>query len=63
MVQTLSEEDEARAWLDDFQQGKPGPGDAKARAVQEMMERIKNGVVLRPAKEQRVALSQAAALG
>nr|XP_038028049.1 shootin-1-like isoform X2 [Anas platyrhynchos] len=41
------------------QHRKPGPGDAKARAVQEMMERIKNGVVLRPAKE-RVALSQSA---
>lgn len=42
--------------------GKPGPGDAKARAVQEMMERIKNGVVLRPAKE-RVALSQVGDVG
>uniref|UniRef100_A0A8C3CMW2 Shootin-1 n=1 Tax=Cairina moschata TaxID=8855 RepID=A0A8C3CMW2_CAIMO len=37
----------------------PGAGDAKAQAVQEMMERIKNGVVLRPAKE-RAALSQGA---
>uniref|UniRef100_A0A8C3CMT4 Shootin-1 n=1 Tax=Cairina moschata TaxID=8855 RepID=A0A8C3CMT4_CAIMO len=37
----------------------PGAGDAKAQAVQEMMERIKNGVVLRPAKE-RAALSQSA---
>ncbi|KAI6069769.1 Shootin-1-like protein [Aix galericulata] len=41
------------------QHRKPGAGDAKAQAVQEMMERIKNGVVLRPAKE-RAALSQAA---
>lgn len=31
--------------------GKPEADDAKARAVQEMMERIKHGVVLRPAKE------------
>ncbi|XP_075609059.1 shootin-1-like isoform X1 [Balearica regulorum gibbericeps] len=43
---------------------KPETDDAKARAVQEMMERIKNGVVLRPAKE-RVPLDQgpAAAAG
>ncbi|XP_075565998.1 shootin-1-like [Pelecanus crispus] len=39
---------------------KPETDDAKARAVQEMMERIKNGVVLRPAKE-RVPLGQALA--
>lgn len=37
--------------------GKPEPDDVKARAVQEMMERIKNGVVLRPAKE-RLPLDQ-----
>lgn len=37
--------------------GKPEADDAKARAVQEMMERIKNGVVLRPAKE-RVPVGQ-----
>ncbi|XP_059673831.1 shootin-1-like [Gavia stellata] len=34
------------------QRSKPEGDDAKARAVQEMMERIKNGVVLRPVKEQ-----------
>ncbi|PKU46814.1 shootin-1-like [Limosa lapponica baueri] len=39
------------------EEGKPEADDAKARAVQEMMERIKNGVVLRPAKE-RVPLGQ-----
>ncbi|XP_065518844.1 shootin-1-like isoform X2 [Lathamus discolor] len=33
------------------QRCKPEAEDAKARAVQEMMERIKNGVVLRPAKD------------
>lgn len=37
--------------------GKPDADDAKARAVQEMMERIKNGVVLRPTKD-RVPLGQ-----
>ncbi|GAB0187881.1 shootin-1-like [Grus japonensis] len=41
------------------EEGKPEADDAKARAVQEMMERIKNGVVLRPAKE-RVPLDQGA---
>ncbi|XP_040411921.1 shootin-1-like [Cygnus olor] len=41
------------------QHRKPGASDAKAQAVQEMMERIKNGVVLRPAKE-RVPLGQSA---
>ncbi|KAM6401828.1 LOW QUALITY PROTEIN: shootin-1-like [Pluvialis apricaria] len=53
-----------RKGLANLQRGKPDADDAKARAVQEMMERIKNGVVLRPAKE-RVALGQgpAAAAG
>lgn len=31
---------------------KPEADDVKARAVQEMMERIKKGVVLKPAKDQ-----------
>uniref|UniRef100_A0A672UIF9 Shootin-1-like n=2 Tax=Strigops habroptila TaxID=2489341 RepID=A0A672UIF9_STRHB len=40
---------------------KPEAEDAKARAVQEMMERIKNGVVLRPTKE-RDPLGQGASV-
>ncbi|XP_062489758.1 shootin-1-like [Pezoporus occidentalis] len=40
-----------RKGLVKLQRCKPGAEDAKARAVQEMMERIKNGVVLRPAKD------------
>ncbi|KAM6135704.1 shootin-1-like [Phoenicopterus ruber ruber] len=53
-----------RKGLANAQRSKPEVDDAKARAVQEMMERIKNGVVLRPAKE-RVPLGQgpAAAAG
>ncbi|XP_074004199.1 shootin-1-like isoform X2 [Numenius arquata] len=46
-----------RKGLANLQRSKPEADDAKARAVQEMMERIKNGVVLRPAKE-RVPLGQ-----
>ncbi|XP_014822237.1 PREDICTED: shootin-1-like [Calidris pugnax] len=40
-----------RKGMANLQRSKPEADDAKARAVQEMMERIKNGVVLRPAKE------------
>ncbi|XP_069653753.1 shootin-1-like isoform X2 [Haliaeetus albicilla] len=40
-----------RKGLANLQRSKPEADDAKARAVQEMMERIKHGVVLRPAKE------------
>ncbi|KAM4674089.1 shootin-1-like isoform 2-T5 [Amazona ochrocephala] len=40
-----------RKGLVNLQRCKPEAEDAKARAVQEMMERIKNGVVLRPAKD------------
>ncbi|XP_033920667.1 shootin-1-like [Melopsittacus undulatus] len=40
-----------RKGLVNLQRSKPEAEDAKARAVQEMMERIKNGVVLRPAKD------------
>ncbi|XP_042663519.1 shootin-1-like [Tyto alba] len=40
-----------RKGLAKLQHSQPGADDVKARAVQEMMERIKNGVVLRPAKE------------
>ncbi|XP_075355423.1 shootin-1-like [Mycteria americana] len=40
-----------RKGLANARRTKPDADDAKARAVQEMMERIKNGVVLRPAKE------------
>ncbi|KAM6269874.1 shootin-1-like [Porphyrio hochstetteri] len=40
-----------RKGLASTQRSKPDAADAKARAVQEMMERIKNGVVLRPAKD------------
>ncbi|KAM6073228.1 shootin-1-like [Theristicus caerulescens] len=50
-----------RKGLANAQHSKPEADDAKARAVQEMMERIKNGVVLRPAKE-RVPLGQGAAV-
>ncbi|XP_009882397.1 PREDICTED: shootin-1-like [Charadrius vociferus] len=46
-----------RKGLANLQRSKPEADDVKARAVQEMMERIKNGVVLRPAKE-RVPLGQ-----
>ncbi|KAM9236244.1 LOW QUALITY PROTEIN: shootin-1-like [Leptosomus discolor] len=46
-----------RKGLANPQHCKAGGDDAKARAVQEMMERIKNGVVLRPTKE-RVPLDQ-----
>ncbi|XP_074760233.1 shootin-1-like [Athene noctua] len=47
-----------RKGLANPQRGKPEAADVKARAVQEMMERIKNGVVLRPAKD-RAPLDQA----
>ncbi|KAM6288933.1 shootin-1-like [Aegotheles albertisi] len=40
-----------RKGLANAQRTKPGAEDVKARAVQEMMERIRNGVVLRPTKE------------
>ncbi|KAM6266491.1 shootin-1-like isoform 2-T2 [Spheniscus humboldti] len=50
-----------RKGLANVQRSKPEPDDAKARAVQEMMERIKNGVVLRPAKE-RLPLDQGPAV-
>ncbi|XP_063192620.1 shootin-1-like isoform X1 [Chroicocephalus ridibundus] len=46
-----------RKGMANLQRSKPEADDAKARAVQEMMERIKNGVVLRPAKE-RVPVGQ-----
>ncbi|XP_053885619.1 shootin-1-like [Malaclemys terrapin pileata] len=36
----------------------PATDDVKARAVEEMMARIKSGVALRPAKKDRAALSQ-----
>ncbi|XP_074721104.1 shootin-1-like isoform X4 [Strix uralensis] len=49
-----------RKGLGNPQRGKPEAADVKARAVQEMMERIKNGVVLRPAKN-RAPLDQAPA--
>ncbi|CAN0100805.1 unnamed protein product [Bubo scandiacus] len=51
-----------RKGLGNLQRGKPEAADVKARAVQEMMERIKNGVVLRPAKN-RAPLDQAPAPG
>ncbi|XP_074677423.1 shootin-1-like isoform X2 [Strix aluco] len=51
-----------RKGLGNPQRGKPEAADVKARAVQEMMERIKNGVVLRPAKN-RAPLDQALAPG
>ncbi|KAM9027463.1 shootin-1-like isoform 2-T2 [Ara ararauna] len=50
-----------RKGLVNLQRGKPEAEDAKARAVQEMMERIKNGVVLRPAKD-RDPLGQGASV-
>ncbi|XP_009472719.1 PREDICTED: shootin-1-like [Nipponia nippon] len=50
-----------RKGLADAQRSKPEADDAKARAVQEMMERIKNGVVLRPTKAQ-VPLGQGEAV-
>ncbi|XP_075004418.1 shootin-1-like [Calonectris borealis] len=50
-----------RKGLANTQRSKAEADDAKARAVQEMMERIKNGVVLRPAKE-RVPLGQGPAV-
>ncbi|XP_067153365.1 shootin-1-like [Apteryx mantelli] len=40
-----------RKGLANGKRGKPDADDVKARAVQEMMDRIKSGVVLRPAKE------------
>ncbi|XP_055578946.1 shootin-1-like isoform X2 [Falco cherrug] len=50
-----------RKGLANLQRTKPEADDAKARAVQEMMERIKNGVVLRPAKD-RLPLGQGSAM-
>ncbi|XP_074948582.1 shootin-1-like isoform X2 [Phalacrocorax aristotelis] len=50
-----------RKGLANVQRSKPEADDVKARAVQEMMERIKNGVVLRPTKE-RVPLGQGPAV-
>ncbi|XP_061207960.1 shootin-1-like [Neopsephotus bourkii] len=50
-----------RKGLVNLQRCKPEAEDAKARAVQEMMERIKNGVVLRPAKD-RDPLGQGASV-
>ncbi|XP_065518853.1 shootin-1-like isoform X3 [Lathamus discolor] len=51
-LQLRTQLQEAEQRLRELQEeGKPEAEDAKARAVQEMMERIKNGVVLRPAKD------------
>ncbi|KAM9580441.1 shootin-1-like isoform 2-T2 [Guaruba guarouba] len=59
-LRTQLQEAEQRLW-ELQEEGKPKAEDAKARAVQEMMERIKNGVVLRPAKD-RDPLGQGASV-